>query len=180
MPFNLSKMATADNRSTITACRIRGKKMYRLSWKASDGVLHKEFFPTYEAAEAKRLKIIGEMPAGKTDEPGTVTIIKQNLDFAPQVFAPPKPKEKIAVAILCFLAMVHVFIYSAAFPFFNNVDEVWHFDMVVKYSRGHFPRGLEPVSEESTAYLTAFNSLAYLGRTNLFRGGELPPPLWTQ
>ena len=34
---------------------------------------------------------------------------------------------------------IHVFVFSAAFPFFNNVDEQNHFDLVVKYSEGQFP-----------------------------------------
>ena len=35
--------------------------------------------------------------------------------------------ERIFVVVLCMLAAARVFIYSAAFPFFNNVDEQMHF-----------------------------------------------------
>jgi hypothetical protein len=31
-----------------------------------------------------------------------------------------------------------VFIFSAAFPFFSNVDEDLHFDLITQYSHGHF------------------------------------------
>ncbi len=47
--------------------------------------------------------------------------------------------ERLIIIVLCLVAAVRVFIFSAAFPFFNNVDERAHFDMVLKYSRGHLP-----------------------------------------
>ena len=39
------------------------------------------------------------------------------------------------------LGAVHVLVFSAAFPFFNNLGEIPHFDLVVKYAHGHFLRG---------------------------------------
>jgi hypothetical protein len=47
--------------------------------------------------------------------------------------------ERLIIAGLCLVAAIRVFTFSAAFPFFNNVDEQAHFDMVLKYSRGHLP-----------------------------------------
>ena len=47
--------------------------------------------------------------------------------------------ERLIIAGLCLAATIRVFAFSAAFPFFNNVDEQSHFDMVLKYSRGHLP-----------------------------------------
>jgi hypothetical protein len=47
--------------------------------------------------------------------------------------------ERLIIAGLCLAAAIRVFAFSAAFPFFNNVDEQAHFDMVLKYSRGHLP-----------------------------------------
>jgi hypothetical protein len=47
--------------------------------------------------------------------------------------------ERLIIAGLCLLAAIRVFAFSAAFPFFNNVDEQLHFDMVFKYSKGHLP-----------------------------------------
>ncbi len=47
--------------------------------------------------------------------------------------------EWLVIVGLCFAAAIRVFAFSAAFPFFNNVDEQRHFDMVLKYSRGHLP-----------------------------------------
>ena len=48
-------------------------------------------------------------------------------------------QERSFVWLLCLLAAVHVFVFSAAFPFFTNVDEPAHFDLVINYSQGHIP-----------------------------------------
>lgn len=81
------------------------------------------------------------------------------------------------VLLLCLLAALHIFIFSAAFPFFNNVDEQAHFDLVVKYSHGNIPRRLEPMSAESAQYIVAYGTLEFLGD---FHGQPVPPPPWTQ
>jgi hypothetical protein len=47
--------------------------------------------------------------------------------------------ERLLIAVVCLIAGVRVFIFCAAFPFFTNVDETAHFDMVYKYSQGHLP-----------------------------------------
>ena len=78
--------------------------------------------------------------------------------------------EKKIVLLFCIVAGVHVFIFSAAFPFFNNVDEREHFDLTIKYSLGHVPRGEETFSPESAPCLSLYDSSAYFG---------VPPP-WKQ
>jgi hypothetical protein len=90
----------------------------------------------------------------------------------------PESKERRAVWLLCAAAAVHVFIFSAAFPFFNNADEPSHFDLVVKYARGHLPRGVGPVSDASRQFLTAFGSPEFLMSPNTFAGGQFPAPAW--
>ena len=75
-------------------------------------------------------------------------------------------KERTLVLLLCCLA---------AFPFFNNVDEPIHFDLVIKYSHGHVPRGLETLSADSAVYLSLYSSLAYLGTPAMFPNGNFPP-----
>ena len=47
--------------------------------------------------------------------------------------------ERYIIAGLCIAAAIRVFIFCAAFPFFNNVDEQAHSDMVFKYARRHLP-----------------------------------------
>jgi Predicted membrane protein (DUF2142) len=91
-----------------------------------------------------------------------------------------KSCEKKLIWMFGGLAAIHVFIFSAAFPFFNNVDEQSHFDLVVKYSQGHVPRmALAPPSDESTPYVVIFNTLEFLWPSNSFPTAEFPPP-WTQ
>lgn len=89
-----------------------------------------------------------------------------------------EPRESKIVLLLCFLAAVHVFVFSAAFPFFNNVDELQHFDLVLKYSHGGLPRKMEPISPDAAGYIALMNSSAYIGIPDAFPGGQLPPPLW--
>ena len=91
-----------------------------------------------------------------------------------------KSSEKQIIVLLCIAAAIHVFIFSAAFPFFNNVDEPAHFDSVVKYSHGHLPNGMEMISSESAIYLAFFSSCAYYGTPDKFPGHKMPSPPWTE
>src|SRR5882724_1959255 len=92
----------------------------------------------------------------------------------------PKPPARWIILLLGLLAAVHVFIFSAAFPFFNNVDEQIHFDLAVKYSQGHVPRALEPVSHEAVDYIILYSSPEYLGIQTNLPDGRFPLPPWTQ
>ncbi|HTX20962.1 MAG TPA: DUF2142 domain-containing protein [Candidatus Aquilonibacter sp.] len=87
-------------------------------------------------------------------------------------------RERIVVLLLCLLAGIHVFVFSAAFPFFNNMDELFHFDLVVKYSRGHIPRGLELVSDETMRYGPVYSSPEFLCLPGFFSDDQFPPPPW--
>jgi len=88
-------------------------------------------------------------------------------------------QERVLVLLLCCAAAVHVFIYSAAFPFFNTVDEQSHFDLAVKYSQGRVPRALERVSAEATPYVVIYGTHEFLWASNNFPVEQFPPP-WTQ
>jgi hypothetical protein len=88
--------------------------------------------------------------------------------------------ERKIIFLLCALAAIHVFIFCAAFPFFNNVDEPIHFDLIVKYSHGHLPVGKAMLSPDAATYLSLFSSLAYFGTPDEFPGGQMPPPPWTE
>jgi len=87
--------------------------------------------------------------------------------------------ERQIVFLFCLLAAVHVFIFSTAFPFFNNVDEQTHFDLVTRYAGGDLPRRLDPPHEEAMFYLAIFNTPEYLWPPNSFPDGKIPPPPWT-
>ena len=67
------------------------------------------------------------------------------------------------VTAFSLFAAIRVLALSAAFPFFNNVDERRHFDLVVKYADGHLPRGAELISPETLPYLSHYASPEFLG-----------------
>jgi hypothetical protein len=90
--------------------------------------------------------------------------------------AQTEPNERKWVFLLCLLAAIHVFIFSAAFPFFNNTDEGEHFDLVLKYSRGNVPRGMEVSSDECVRYFAVYSASFYLG--SAADAGEFLPPPW--
>jgi hypothetical protein len=94
--------------------------------------------------------------------------------------AQPESNERKMVLLLCCVAAIHVFIFSAAFPLNNNVDEYAHFDLAVKYSHGHVPRGLEPLSGESIKYLVIYGSREFYRSPEIFPDKKIPPPPWTQ
>jgi hypothetical protein len=101
--------------------------------------------------------------------------------FDPEDARPSPRRRKIeagAVGLLAALAATRVFIYCAAFPFFNNVDEQSHFDLVVKYSHGEVPRHLATFSEDSSRFIVLFESPEYYSGPGKFRDGKIPPPKW--
>ncbi len=91
-----------------------------------------------------------------------------------------EPNERLIVWLLCLLAVIRVFIFSAAFPLFNNVDEPIHFDLVVKYSASGIPHAIEPLSEESLNYIVLFSTSEYFVNPTNFPNGQFPPPPWAQ
>ena len=83
-------------------------------------------------------------------------------------------RERLLVGLFCLLAGLRVLVYAAAFPFFNNVDEYDHFDVVCKYAQGHVPRGLEQWSEEAAAYVALYGSPEFLGVLRISHRERLP------
>ena len=88
--------------------------------------------------------------------------------------ASPVSRERWCISILSAIAALHVFVFSAAFPFFN-VDEMYHFDLVVRYSRLDLPRKPEVFSDEAMRYIVIFSTWEYT-RTN----DTLLAPPWKQ
>jgi Predicted membrane protein (DUF2142) len=88
--------------------------------------------------------------------------------------------ERIVVVLLGLLAAVHVFIFAAAFPFFNVVDEQVHFDLVVHYSHGDLPRSLVPAAAEALPFLAIYGTPEYLWTPAANPGGSIAPPPWRQ
>ena len=79
----------------------------------------------------------------------------------------------------CLLAALRVGIFSAAFPFFADVDEQHHFDNICRYSHGEIPQGLQPYSPEAAALIAFYGTPEYLVDPQNTRAKRLAPPLWT-
>jgi hypothetical protein len=86
--------------------------------------------------------------------------------------------DKLIIATFCTLAAIRVFIYAAAFPFFGNIDEQAHLDLVVKYSEGHIPSSLEKLSPNSAYYIPRYESAEYFNRPTEPDGKNFAPPPW--
>lgn len=88
--------------------------------------------------------------------------------------------KRLFLCALCLVAMLRIFFFSAAFPFFNNVDEQIHFDTVVKYSKGYFPQNADTFFEDESARLIVlYGSPEYFHSANDFNFSNMPPPLWS-
>ena len=84
------------------------------------------------------------------------------------------------IVVLCLLGAVRVFLGATSLPLFNNVDEVFHFDLVHKIARGHWPnRRLEIVDEETARIQVLYGTLEYNSPPEKFPYGVYPPPPWT-
>jgi hypothetical protein len=79
-----------------------------------------------------------------------------------------RTKEVWLICFLSGLAAFHVLIFSAAFPFFANTDEHYHFDLVVKYSHLQVPKQTDYLSPESLQYIAIFSSWEYLYTNDTF------------
>src|SRR4030095_273317 len=87
--------------------------------------------------------------------------------------------ERKLILLFCAIAAVRVFIFSAAFPFFNNVDEQAHLDLVMKYARGELPRDLGHYSSESANSIALYGTPEYFMAPWQFATNDFPSPNWT-
>ncbi len=92
---------------------------------------------------------------------------------------PGTQSAKMVVWLLCLIAAIRTFLFCAGFPFFNNADEQAHFDVVLKYSQGRAPRGMEHFSAESARYFVQYGSPEFFTSPETFPGGHFPSPAWT-
>ena len=92
---------------------------------------------------------------------------------------PPSHRAEAAlVAVFCALAALRVFVFGAAFPFFNNVDEQAHVDLVYKYARGHMPAGLETFDRDAILSILLYSSPEYLSPPGFLTPQSMPEPVW--
>lgn len=88
--------------------------------------------------------------------------------------------ERLLISFLCVGAALRVFIYSAAFPFFSNIDEDLHFDLITQYSYRHVPRSFDRINEETLNWVVPYASPEFLFPPERFPGGKFPSPLWKE
>lgn len=58
--------------------------------------------------------------------------------------------ERRVVALLCAFAAARVLLFALAFPPFHPIDELAHFDVVLKYARGGAPSAIGGITPEAT------------------------------
>ena len=95
--------------------------------------------------------------------------MKSRISYEPQL-----------IIVICLLAALRVFLYSAAFPFFSNIDEQAHFDLVMKYSKGYIPKSIENMSIESAYYIPRYESPEYFNAPENQPNGIFQSPPWTK
>ena len=88
--------------------------------------------------------------------------------------------ERLLILFLCLAAALRVFIYSAGFPFFSNIDEDLHFDLITQYSRVQVPRGFDRLKEETLNWIVPYASPEFLSSPQQFADALFPAPLWKQ
>ena len=93
--------------------------------------------------------------------------------------AGPQQSAKLFIWLLCLVAGVRTFLFCAGFPFFNNVDEQAHLDLVMKYARGEPPRDLGHYSSESAYYISLYGTPEFFMAPQQFETNDFPPPNWT-
>jgi hypothetical protein len=83
------------------------------------------------------------------------------------------------VIIICIIAAARIFLFSAAYPPFNNIDEPSHFDLVYRYSQSDIPSGLEDFSNLCREIRFVYHSPEYMSPPSDFPNNNYPPPLWS-
>jgi hypothetical protein len=89
-----------------------------------------------------------------------------------------KRRERAWIAAICVLAGLRVFLFGAAFPLMNNVDEAAHFDVVYKYAAGAVPRASARFDAGSSRLIALYAAPDYLRRPEEFGVARFPPEAW--
>jgi hypothetical protein len=89
-------------------------------------------------------------------------------------------KEHALVLFFCFAAALRVLIFSAGFPFFSNIDEDLHFDLIMQYSHARLPRTFDLLKEETLTWIVPYASPEFLATPDQFPNAKFPQPLWKQ
>src|SRR5215470_10357427 len=88
--------------------------------------------------------------------------------------------ERLLILLFCLAAALRVLIYSAAFPFFSNIDEDLHFDLITQYSHRHVPQSFDRLKDDTLNWIIPYASSEFLFPPERFPGGKFPSPLWKE
>src|SRR5215510_10582372 len=88
--------------------------------------------------------------------------------------------EHLLISFFCVAAALRVFIFSAAFPFFSNIDEDLHFDLIMQYSDVQIPRSFDRLKEETLNWIVPYASPEFLFSPERFPYQKFPAPLWKE
>jgi Predicted membrane protein (DUF2142) len=88
--------------------------------------------------------------------------------------------EHTLILLLCLAAALRIFIFAAAFPFFSDVDEDLHFDLIMRYSLVQMPRAFDLLSKKSLDLIVPYASPEFVQEPDQFPEGKFPRPLWKQ
>jgi hypothetical protein len=88
--------------------------------------------------------------------------------------------EHLLILLLCAAAGFRVFVFSAAFPFFSNIDEDLHFDLITQYSHAQVPCDFDRLKEETLNWIVPYASPEFLSPPERFPDGKFPTPLWKE
>jgi hypothetical protein len=88
--------------------------------------------------------------------------------------------ERFLILLLSVIAAFRVLIFSAAFPFFSNIDEDLHFDLIAQYSEAKVPRSFDRLNDETLNWIVPYASPEFLFPPQHFPSGKFPVPLWKQ
>lgn len=88
--------------------------------------------------------------------------------------------EDLIIVLLCVIAGVRVFVFSAAFPFFSNIDEDLHFDLIAQYSAARIPRNFDRLNQQTLNWIVPYASPEFLFAPEHFPERKFPAPLWKE
>jgi len=90
------------------------------------------------------------------------------------------PQGTVAHPASVYVAAVRGFIFAAAFPFFSNIDEDLHFDLITQYSHAQIPRSFDRLNEETLNGIVPYASPEFLFPPERFPDSKYPAPLWKE
>ncbi|MCH2173330.1 hypothetical protein MK489_21360 [Myxococcota bacterium] len=96
---------------------------------------------------------------------------------SPRVPGPGRREGRVAL-LLALLAAARVGVFSAAFPFFTNIDEHRHVDVVLKYARGYLPAPGDDAYEANLPLLLGLYGSPEYHFDRARPLNELPQPAW--